>query len=92
MAAHKVKSRLETLVVALPETAGSALYGLVDVLTSTGGIWQSLTRAEVGAMPFHVRIASTSTRAFRCGNAIPVCRLFRAMIDRVGSVSSRFQI
>jgi transcriptional regulator GlxA family with amidase domain len=72
MAAHKVKSRLETLVVALPETAGSALYGLVDVLTSTGGIWQSLTRAEVGAMPFHVRIASTSTRAFRCGNAIPV--------------------
>lgn len=72
MLAHKQKSRLETLVVALPETAGSALYGLVDVLTSTGGIWQSLTRTEVGETPFHVRIASMSTRAFRCGNAIPV--------------------
>ena len=72
MAAHNEKPRLDTLVVALPETAGSALYGLVDVLTSTGGIWESLTRTEFGEMPFHVRIASMSTRAFRCGNAIPV--------------------
>ena len=72
MAARKPKPRLETLVLALPETAGSALYGLVDVLTSTGSVWQTLTRTEVVALPFHVQIASMSTRAFRCGNGIPV--------------------
>ena len=27
---------IEALIVALPETAGSALYGMVDVLTATG--------------------------------------------------------
>jgi len=72
MAARKPKPRLETLVLALPETAGSALYGLVDVLTSTGSVWQMLTRTEVIALPFHVQIASMSTRSFRCGNGIPV--------------------
>jgi transcriptional regulator GlxA family with amidase domain len=72
MAARKAKSPLETLLLALPETAGSALYGLVDVLTSTGSIWQSLTRTEVGDLPFHVRIASITARRFYCGNAIPV--------------------
>ena len=50
-------------MLALPETAGSALYGLVDVLTSTGSIWQSLTRTEVGDLPFHVQIASIAHAA-----------------------------
>lgn len=63
---------LETLVLALPETAGSALYGLVDVLMTTGSIWQSLLRDEVGPLPFNVRIASVGRRGFRCGNGIPV--------------------
>jgi len=65
-------SRLETLVLALPETAGSGLYGLVDALTSTGSVWQMLARKEPVASPFQVRIAATSTRPFRCGNGIPV--------------------
>ena len=72
MAIRKAKPRLETLILALPETAGSALYGLVDVLTSTGLVWQTLTRAAPAALPFHVRIASIGTRSFRCGNGIPV--------------------
>ena len=72
MATRRQKSELETLVLALPETAGSALYGLVDVLTSTGKIWQTLARTEIGPLPFHVQIASMSTRPFRCGNGIPV--------------------
>jgi transcriptional regulator GlxA family with amidase domain len=72
MARRNPKTRLETLVLALPETAGSALYGLVDVLTSTGSIWQTLARTDTVALPFHVRIASAGTRSFRCGNDIPV--------------------
>ena len=31
---------IEVLIVAVPETAGSALYGMVDVLSSAGNIWQ----------------------------------------------------
>lgn len=72
MAASKPQPRLETLVLALPETAGSALYGLVDVLTSTGSVWQTLTRTDIVSLPFHVQIASMGTRSFRCGNGIPV--------------------
>jgi len=72
MAGRVPKPRLETLILALPETAGSALYGLVDVLTSAGRVWQALTRTEPIALPFHVRIASMGTRSFRCGHGIPV--------------------
>jgi len=72
VAAGTPKPPLETLILALPETAGSALYGLVDVLTSTGRVWQTLSRTEPVALPFHVLVASMSTRSFRCGNGIPV--------------------
>lgn len=72
MTTGKPKPRLKTLILALPQTAGSALYGLLDVLTSTGRVWQTLTRTEPVAMPFDVRIVSTGRRSFRCGNGIPV--------------------
>ena len=72
MSSRKPQRPLETLVLALPDTAGSALYGLVDVLMTTGRIWQALLRSEVGALPFHVQIVSVSKRPFRCGNGIPV--------------------
>jgi len=69
---RKPQRALQTLVLALPETAGSALYGLVDVLMTTGRIWQALLRSEVGPLPFNVQIASVGRRTFRCGNGIPV--------------------
>lgn len=72
MATFTPKRPLETLVLALPETAGSALYGLVDVLTTTASIWQALLRRDVGSLPFHVQVASLRARSFRCGNGIPV--------------------
>jgi transcriptional regulator GlxA family with amidase domain len=72
MGTRKPQRPLETLVLALPDSAGSALYGLVDVLMTTGRIWQALLRSEVGPLPFNVRIASVSKRPFRCGNRIPV--------------------
>src|SRR5690606_9406444 len=31
---------VEALMVAVPETAGSALYGMFDVLAATGNLWQ----------------------------------------------------
>lgn len=63
---------LETLIVAVPETAGSALYGMIDVLSAAGSIWPTLMRTGAPSAPFHVRIVAPTTRPFRCGNGIPV--------------------
>ena len=63
---------VEALIVALPETAGSALYGMVDVLAATGTLWRQLVGEEPGAPLIRPRIVSLSREPFRCGNAIPV--------------------
>lgn len=63
---------LEVLIVAIPETAGSALYGLKDVLMATGNIWQTLSRDGVQQSPFNVQIVSNTADVFLCGNGIPI--------------------
>ncbi len=63
---------LETAIVAIPETAGSALYGMVDVLSVTGNLWQALTRTEPMPPPFNVRVVSAGRERFHCGNGVPV--------------------
>ena len=63
---------VEVLLVAVPETAGSALYGMLDVLSATGNIWQTLSRTKTGRQLFRVRIVAASDRPFTCGNGIPV--------------------
>jgi len=62
----------EVLIVAVPETAGSALYGMLDVLLAAGNVWQTLVRAEAAPALFRVRIVAPRRRSFRCGNGIPV--------------------
>ena len=66
------QSPIEVLIVAVPETAGSALYGMLDVLMAAGNIWQTLVRSESEKRLFNVRIVSTHKRQFTCGNNIPV--------------------
>ena len=63
---------IEVLILAVPETAGSALYGMVDVLLSAGNLWQTLVRSETEQHLFNVRIISPVDSAFTCGNNIPV--------------------
>lgn len=63
---------LTALIVALPETAGSALYGMIDVLAATGNLWQELVGTEPRRQLIRPRIVSLSRRPFRCGNGIPV--------------------
>ena len=65
-------ARVETLIVAVPETAGSALYGMIDVLSAAGSLWQQLAGAEPQLQSFHVRIVSPSKAPFTCGHRIPV--------------------
>ena len=63
---------VEVLLVAVPETAGSALYGMLDVLSAAGNVWQTLARAGTARQLFRVRIVSASDRPFTCGHGIPV--------------------
>lgn len=63
---------IDVLVVALPETAGSALYGMVDVLSAAGTIWPTLTRGGNARRLFSVRIVSPQAGLFTCGHGIPV--------------------
>jgi transcriptional regulator GlxA family with amidase domain len=62
---------LDVLVVAVPETAASVLYGLVDVLAAAGNLWQTLVR-EPPRQLFRVRIVSAAPGPFSCGRAVPV--------------------
>jgi len=63
---------VQVLIVAIPETAGSALYGMVDVLLAAGNIWQTLVGKEPGQTLFQVRIVAPAIESFTCGNGIPV--------------------
>ena len=66
------KYPIKVLIVAVPETAGSALYGMVDVLLAAGNIWQTLVRSETEDKLFQVSIVSPEKVIFSCGNGIPV--------------------
>ncbi|MDC1287589.1 AraC family transcriptional regulator, partial [Gammaproteobacteria bacterium] len=66
------KYPIDVLIVAVPETAGSALYGMLDVLSATGSIWQVLVRSNDQQQFFRVRIVSPDGQLFTCGNGIPV--------------------
>lgn len=63
---------IDALILAIPETAGSALYGMVDVLFATGTLWRDLVGEEPGPRLIAPRIVSGSREPFRCGNGIPV--------------------
>ena len=72
MSLKKEKTPVDVLIVAVKETAGSALYGMVDVLSAAGNVWQSLTRSGGEKALFRIRIVSLDSVSFTCGNGIPV--------------------
>lgn len=63
---------IDALIVAVPETAGSALYGMVDVLAATGNLWQELVGGDAPRRLIRPRIVSDRRQPFSCGNGIPV--------------------
>jgi transcriptional regulator GlxA family with amidase domain len=63
---------VEALILALPESAGSAIYGLIDVFASTGTLWLALVGDEPSGRPIRSKIVSLSRDPFQCGNGIPV--------------------
>lgn len=69
---NTLPSPIDAYILAIPETAGSALYGMVDVLAATGTLWRELVGEEPGNRLIAPRIVSMSREPFRCGNGIPV--------------------
>jgi len=63
---------IDAFILALPETAGSALYGMVDVLAATGTLWRELAGDDPGQRLIRPHVVGLSRRTFRCGNGIPV--------------------
>ncbi len=63
---------IEALIEALPETAGSALYGMIDVLAATGSLWRALIGEPAATPLIRPRIVAMSLDRFTCGNRIPV--------------------
>lgn len=63
---------IDAHILCLPESSGSALYGMVDVLAATGTLWRELTGADPAPPPLRPRLVSLTRVPFRCGNAIPV--------------------
>lgn len=86
MTTPTTKSPTQILIVAVPETAGSALYGMVDVLSAAGTIWQTLARAEAAQALFSVRIVSPDGEPFNCGNGIPVTPALSVADDPHGAI------
>ena len=68
----RARKPVQALLLAIPETAGSALYGMLDMLLAAGQLWQELSGAGPGRRLFEVRIAAPTRTGFECGNGIPV--------------------
>lgn len=83
---NNAENSIEVLILALPETAGSALYGMIDVLSASGNLWQTLVRSGTRSQRFQVRIVSVQDRPFTCGNGIPVHPQVSITDDPVASI------
>ena len=60
---------VEALIVALPESAGSAIYGLVDVFASTGTLWREIVGDDPGRPLIRPKVVSLSRDPFGAGTA-----------------------
>jgi transcriptional regulator GlxA family with amidase domain len=63
---------IRVCLLALPESSGSGLYGLFDVLGSVGRTWPGLTGEPATHPGFDLRIVSISREPFRCHGGVPV--------------------
>ncbi len=63
---------LDAHLLALPESAGSSLYGMLDVLSTTGTLWRELSGLDQGPTLIRPHIVSLTRQQFTCGHGIPV--------------------
>lgn len=77
---------IDVLIVATKESAGSALYGMVDVLASAGNLWQELVGDVEASQPLRPRIVSPESAPFQCGNGVPVAPELHIDDDPAGGI------
>ncbi len=63
---------LKVDILAAPETAGSILYGLYDVLMLPGAAWPRVVLGEPGEPLIRVRIVARTKKTFGCRGGVPV--------------------
>lgn len=71
------------LLLAVPESSPSVLYGLYDVLYTVGAAYPDITVGAPGSEELDVRIVAASSEPFRCIGGVMVEP--HAAIDQVGS-------
>ena len=62
----------DVLLVAVPETSGSTLYGMVDMLSATSWLWRNLVGSAPCPSPLRPRIVAPEGAPFLCSNGVPV--------------------
>ena len=74
-------------LLAAPETSASVLYGLYDVLLSTGAVYPDMTTGQPGEALLDVSIVAASREPFRCfGNILVEPHLAIDELDAVDVV------
>lgn len=63
---------LKVDILAAPESAGSILYGLYDILMLPGVAWPRVVLGEPGDPLIRVRIVARSTAPFPCRGGVPI--------------------
>ena len=63
---------LKVDILAAPESAGSILYGLYDILLLPGAAWPRVVLGQPGEPLIQVRIIARTTETFGCRGGVPV--------------------
>lgn len=63
---------IEVAIVAVPETGGGALYGMVDLLSAAGTLWPDLVGTVRPRSLFRPYVVAYRKEAFRCTHGVPV--------------------
>lgn len=77
---------IDVQLLALPESSGAALYGMLEVLSTAGRPMRESNGMDAAPSTFVPRIVSTSREPFSCAHAIPVtpdCTIDDASIPSV---------
>ncbi len=69
---RSVPAPLRVSILAVPETSATAVYGLYEMLSSVGVLWQQVTGEVVSARRIEARIVARSRRPFRSAIGTPI--------------------
>jgi len=72
MTSENTENRTTFAIVALPETTPTAMYGMYEILSSVGVLWQQVNGQPPGNPLFQVDIVTSDGQPFRTKVGVPV--------------------